>query len=113
MKNFLVVLCLFLVGCSSGPDNNGLTVDGWGTSQGYVQNKTEVKNDTGQTIIIINYNDLKSWLESNKNVKIISICGVDRAIHGSTTAWLIVYEVTQPKKCPDCGQALPAEKANQ
>ena len=107
MRCFLLVLSLVILsGCD--PDSNGLDTDG----SGDVKVPIVVENSSGQVVITIPYSSLRAWLESNKCVRVVSICGIDNNGHGSTSAFLIVYQKAVNSKCSSCGQGLPAEKAN-
>jgi hypothetical protein len=107
MRYLLLVLSLVLLaGCDADP--NGLDTDG----SGQVKVPINVENASGQVIVTIPYDQLKSWLEGHKDVHITSICGIDKSGQGSVSAFLIAYEKVGCKKCSGCGQPMPAEKAN-
>lgn len=100
----LVTWGLLVVGCNA-PDGNGL-----GKTDGDVQASFSLENESKQVVTTIPYQDLKSWIEKNKTIRIWSICPVDRGGHGWTNAFVIVYEKTCDHACPVCGQQMPAEK---
>ena len=107
MRYCLLVLgMVLLAGCD--PDSNGIDTNG----SGDVKVPLDIENSSGQVVVTIPYSSLKAWLESNKCVRVVSICGIDKKGHGSTGAFVIVYEKAINSKCSSCGQALPAEKAN-
>jgi len=110
---FSILIAFGLFGCSA-PDNNGILSGGIDNDNGSVFVPLNIKTDYGQAVVTISYKELKPWLESHRNIRITCISPIDKASHGSTTAFLIVYEplAENPRKCPDCGQQLPAEKAN-
>jgi hypothetical protein len=104
-----LVALVFLSGCSS-TDANGI-LEG-GPETGKFVSAITVENSSGQTVVTIPYESLKTWLEQNKNVRIVSVACIDRSSGGRTSAVLIVYDKHCLNKCPDCGQPLPAEKTN-
>jgi hypothetical protein len=107
MRCFLLVLSLVILsGCE--PDLNGLDTE----APGEVKVPIVIENSSGQVTITISYSSLKQWLESNKCIRIVSICGIDKGGNGVTSAFVIVYEKAVNSKCSSCGQGLPAEKAN-
>lgn len=112
LEGLVGVLIIFAVGLSgcSATDANGITSGG--PDSGKVTSAITVENVAGQTAVTIPYDSLKMWLEQNRKVRIVSITSIGRGSSGGTTAFLIVYDKHCSNKCPDCGQPLPAEKAN-
>lgn len=100
----LIVSLLILCGCSE-PDKNGLNRMG-----GSVVTPINVATTAGQQVVTISYDDLKSWLEGHKDIRICSVTGIDRENYGMTTAFLIVYEKSVSDNCSSCGQKMPVEK---
>jgi len=97
-------LILSVSGCSQ-PDKNGLNRMG-----GSVVTPISAATTAGQEVVTISYDDLKSWLESHKDIKICSVTSIDRDNYGMTTAFLIVYEKAISDTCTSCGQKVPVEK---
>jgi len=103
MRYLILIPLLFLsTGCSE-PDKNGL-------KRGHVTTPIKITNDSGQTVEFVDYEDLRTWLEGNKDKRILDITSIGRGTNGYTSAFAITHEPSSNPYCSACGQRKPIEK---
>lgn len=88
---FLAVIFLFVVSTEDGSKKEvaQLTTS---ASPSTAEAAPVYKNDHGQTVVTVLYEDISKWLQTNKDKKIVAMSAVDKTGYGSTTAFMIVYE---------------------
>lgn len=87
MKYLLpLIACMFLCGCGDDPT---ISLAGNGITSTDVNPRTI--NLSTQVVEVVKYEDVIPWFENHKNVSIESIASIDRAGHGLTNGYIIIY----------------------